>query len=139
MPTTGRLGCVRGRHDQCRGTTRTASGGCLSARKWYIGYPCTNETEFPPQRKYYSIKPFSSFAFLKALTWRKLTINLRDAWGSADRKMVWQEFEFKPWEEIYIDIKTTSFGICSFNLCTLCGLGYVALVPSILVKKGGRR
>ncbi|RAH54259.1 hypothetical protein BO85DRAFT_452620 [Aspergillus piperis CBS 112811] len=38
---------------------------------------------------------------------------------SADGKMVWQEFEPKPWEETDVDIKITHCGICGSDLHTL--------------------
>jgi alcohol dehydrogenase (NADP+) len=34
-------------------------------------------------------------------------------------KMVWQEFEPKPWEETDIDIKISHCGICGSDLHTL--------------------
>ena len=38
---------------------------------------------------------------------------------SADGKMVWQEFEPKPWEENDVDIKVECCGICGSDLHTL--------------------
>lgn len=38
---------------------------------------------------------------------------------SADGKMVWQEFEPKPWEETDVDIKISHCGICGSDLHTL--------------------
>lgn len=38
---------------------------------------------------------------------------------AAQGKMVWQEFEPKPWEETDIDIKVTHCGICGSDLHTL--------------------
>ncbi|KZF26660.1 GroES-like protein [Xylona heveae TC161] len=39
--------------------------------------------------------------------------------SAADGKMVWKEFEPKPWEETDIDIKITHCGICGSDLHTL--------------------
>lgn len=39
--------------------------------------------------------------------------------ASADGKMVWGEFEPKPWEENDIDIKITHCGICGSDMHTL--------------------
>lgn len=38
---------------------------------------------------------------------------------SANGKMVWQEFEPKPWEETDVDIKVTHCGICGSDMHTL--------------------
>lgn len=39
--------------------------------------------------------------------------------SSAEGKMVWKEFEPKPWEETDVDIKITHCGICGSDLHTL--------------------
>lgn len=38
---------------------------------------------------------------------------------AADGKMVWQEFEPKPWEETDVDIKISHCGICGTDMHTL--------------------
>lgn len=38
---------------------------------------------------------------------------------AAQGKMVWQEFEPKPWEETDVDIKVTHCGICGSDMHTL--------------------
>lgn len=38
---------------------------------------------------------------------------------SAKGKMVWQEFEPKPWEETDIDMRVTHCGICGSDMHTL--------------------
>lgn len=38
---------------------------------------------------------------------------------SVDGKMVWQEFEPKPWEETDVDIKVECCGLCGTDLHTL--------------------
>lgn len=38
---------------------------------------------------------------------------------SADGKMVWQEFEPKPWEETDVDIKVICCGVCGTDIHTL--------------------
>jgi alcohol dehydrogenase (NADP+) len=38
---------------------------------------------------------------------------------AAEGKMVWQEFEPKPWEETDVDIKVTHCGICGSDMHTL--------------------
>lgn len=38
---------------------------------------------------------------------------------AAKGKMVWQEFEPKPWEETDVDIKVTHCGICGSDMHTL--------------------
>ena len=38
---------------------------------------------------------------------------------AAQGKMVWQEFEPKPWEETDVDIKVTHCGVCGSDLHTL--------------------
>lgn len=43
-------------------------------------------------------------------------------------KMVWQEFEPKPWEETDVDIKVTHCGICGSDLHTLRS-GWVSRAP----------
>lgn len=39
--------------------------------------------------------------------------------SAAEGKMVWQEFEPKPWEETDVDIKITHAGICGSDIHTL--------------------
>ena len=39
--------------------------------------------------------------------------------NAADGKMVWQEFEPKPWEETDVDIKISHCGICGTDMHTL--------------------
>jgi alcohol dehydrogenase (NADP+) len=39
--------------------------------------------------------------------------------SSAEGKMVWKEFEPKPWEETDVDIKITHCGICGSDLHVL--------------------
>lgn len=39
--------------------------------------------------------------------------------SSVEGKMVWQEFEPKPWEETDVDIKITHCGICGSDLHVL--------------------
>ena len=49
---------------------------------------------------------------------------------SAQGKLVWQEFEPKPWEEADIDIQITHCGICATDLHTLrSGHGKVGTAP----------
>lgn len=38
---------------------------------------------------------------------------------AAQGKMVWQEFEPKPWEETDVDIRVTHCGICGSDMHTL--------------------
>lgn len=38
---------------------------------------------------------------------------------AAKGKMVWQEFEPKPWEETDVDIRVTHCGICGSDMHTL--------------------
>lgn len=38
---------------------------------------------------------------------------------AAQGKMVWQEFEPKPWEETDVDIKVTHCGVCGSDLHTM--------------------
>ena len=47
-------------------------------------------------------------------------------------KMVWQEFEPKPWEETDVDIKVTHCGICGSDLHTLRS-GWVCFLPVALL------
>lgn len=55
---------------------------------------------------------------------------------SADGKMVWQEFEPKPWEETDVDIKITHCGICGSDLHTLRS-GWVShSSPRLILWKG---
>lgn len=39
--------------------------------------------------------------------------------SSADGKLVWGEFEPKPWEETDVDIRVTHSGICGTDIHTL--------------------
>lgn len=48
---------------------------------------------------------------------------------ASEGKMVWQEFEPKPWEETDVDIKITHCGICGTDLHTLRS-GWVSLSAS---------
>lgn len=59
--------------------------------------------------------------------------------SSAEGKMVWKEFEPKPWEETDVDIKITHCGICGSDLHTLRS-GWVsisAFVCIVLPKRSG--
>lgn len=47
---------------------------------------------------------------------------------SANGKMVWKEFEPKPFEENDIDIKISHCGICGSDLHTISS-GWVGLLP----------
>ena len=49
---------------------------------------------------------------------------------SVNGKMVWGEFEPKPWEETDVDVKITHCGICRSDLHTLRS-GWVRMVHSV--------
>lgn len=54
---------------------------------------------------------------------------------SVNGKLVWEEFEPKPWEETDVDIQITHCGICATDLHTLrSGHGQVSQTKSLIFK-----
>ncbi|KAL1995032.1 hypothetical protein VTN49DRAFT_1219 [Thermomyces lanuginosus] len=90
----------------------------------------------PPRNNIRSPKKIGEF------TWCTMAEYKFEGWlgldaDSANGKLVWGEFEPKPWEETDVDVKVTHCGICYSDLHTLRS-GWVRVrlcTPSALVMK----